>query len=135
MSFATNITHQDIHSFPTRRSSDLSRAWANIRPGAPALTRGPRARGARRDPQTGRGSSHRPGDRRPLAAPPRDRGLLERARRILIACVTALAACRGDRGGNAAPPVPGGGAGGPRVTVEVRNASGTPGLVQVGTRM
>src|SRR5207237_1045714 len=98
-------------------------------------TRGPRARGARRDPETGRGSSHRPGDRRPLAAPPRDRGLLERARRILIACVTALAACRGDRGGNAALPVPGGGAGGPRVTVEVLNASGTPGLAKVGTRM
>src|SRR3989440_12313759 len=116
-------------------SGGLSRAWANIRPGAPALTRGPRAPGARRDPETGRGSSHPPGDRRPLAAPPRDRGLLERARRILIACVTALAACRGDRGGNAALPVPGGGAGGPRVTVEVLNASGTPGLAKVGTRM
>src|SRR2546422_521123 len=97
-------------------SGGLSRAWANIRPGAPALTRGPRARGARRDPETGRRSSHRPGDRRPLATAPRDRGLLERARRILIACVTALAACRGDRGGNAALPVPGGGGGGPRVT-------------------
>src|SRR5207249_1514500 len=65
----------------------------------------------------------------------RDRGLLERARRILIACVTALAACRGDRGGNAALPVPGGGGGEPRVTVEVLNASGTPGLARVGTRM
>src|SRR2546429_6953371 len=54
-----------------------------------------------RDPlpisETGRGSSHRPGDRRPLAAPPRDRGLLERARRILIPCVKALAACRERR--------------------------------------
>ena len=47
----------------------------------------------------------------------------------------ALAACRGDRGGNAALPVPGGGGGGPRVTVEVLNASGTPGLAKVGTRM
>src|SRR2546430_5776102 len=34
-------------------------------------SRGPRARGARRDPETGRRSSHRPGDRRQLATPPR----------------------------------------------------------------
>jgi len=35
---------------------------------------------------------------------------LERAHRILIACATALAACRGDGGGSAALPVPGPGA-------------------------
>src|SRR5207247_11210463 len=105
----------------------------NFRPEVRALTRGPRARGARRDPEPGRRSSHRPGDRRPLAAPPRDRGLLERARRVLIACVTALAACRGDRGGNAALPVPGGGGGGPRATGEVLNASGRAALARVGS--
>jgi LytR cell envelope-related transcriptional attenuator len=46
-----------------------------------------------------------------------------------------LAACRGDRADTAALPVPGTGAAGPRVTVEVLNASGTPGLAKVGTRM
>jgi len=34
---------------------------------------------------------------------PRDGGFLERAHRILIACATALAACRGDAGA-ARPP-------------------------------
>src|SRR5207249_8390402 len=55
----------------------------------------------------------------------RDRGLLERARRILIACVTALAACRGDRGGNAALPVPGGeiGRASCRERAEIRRAT------------
>ena len=70
-----------------------------------------------------------------MAAPPGDGGFLERAHRILIVCATALAACRGDRGGSAALPVPGAGSAGPRVTVEVLNASGTPGLARVGTRV
>jgi len=71
-----------------------------------------------------------------VAASPGDGGFLERAHRILIACATALAACRGDRGGaSAALPVPGAGDAGPRVTVEVLNASGTPGLARVGTRV
>ncbi|PYP46380.1 MAG: hypothetical protein DMD50_07975 [Gemmatimonadetes bacterium] len=70
-----------------------------------------------------------------MAAPTGDGGLLERARRILIAGATALAACRGDRGGGAALPVPGAAGAAPRVTVEVLNASGTPGLAKVGTRV
>jgi len=53
----------------------------------------------------------------------------------LIACTTALAACRGDRAGSTALPVPGAGSAGPRVMVEVLNASGTPGLAKVGTRV
>jgi len=61
---------------------------------------------------------------------------LERAGRLLIACATALAACRGDRARSAALPVPGAGSGGgPRATAEVLNASGTPGLAKVGTRL
>src|SRR3989442_15522820 len=88
-------------------SGGLSRAWATVRPGAPARVRGTGARRTRRDRETGRRSPHRAGDRRPLAPPPGDGGLLERARRILIACAAALAACRGDRAGNAALPVPG----------------------------
>ena len=47
----------------------------------------------------------------------------------------ALAACRGDRAGNGALAVPGAGSAGPRVMVEVLNASGTPGLAKVGTRV
>jgi LytR cell envelope-related transcriptional attenuator len=50
-------------------------------------------------------------------------------------CAAALAACRGDRAGSAALPVPGASGGGPRITVEVLNASGTAGLAKVGTRM
>src|SRR5438034_6911873 len=116
-------------------SGGLSRAGQIVRSGAAALARSPRARRARCDSETGRGPPRRAGHRQPLAAPPRDRGLLERARRILIAGATALAACRGDRGGGAALPVPGAGSAGPRVTVEVLNASGTPGLARIGTRM
>ena len=48
-------------------------------------------------------------------------------------CVAALAACRGDRSGSDALPVPG--ATGRRVVVEVLNASGTSGLAKVGTRI
>src|SRR5436309_1329561 len=116
-------------------SGGLSRAVQIVRSGAAALARSPRARRARRDSETGRGPPRRAGHRQPLAAPPGDRGLLERARRILIAGATALAACRGDRGSGAALPVPGAGSAGPRVTVEVLNASGTPGLARIGTRM
>src|SRR3989442_348879 len=96
-------------------SGGLSRAWATVRPGAPELVRDTCARGTRRDPETGRRPSHRAGDRRPLAAPPGDGGLLERARRILIACTTALAACRGDRAGRTALPVLVAGTARPRV--------------------
>jgi hypothetical protein len=45
-----------------------------------------------------------------------------------------LAACRGDRPGSALP-VPGVAGAAPRVTVEVLNASGTPGLAKIGTRV
>jgi hypothetical protein len=57
---------------------------------------------------------------------------VERARLALTVCVWALGACRGDAR-EAAFPLPG--ERGPRVTVEVLNASGRPGLARVGTRM
>jgi len=49
----------------------------------------------------------------------------------LAAC--ALAACRGDRNGGRALPVPGEGT--PRITLEVLNASGRAGLARLGTRV
>lgn len=49
-----------------------------------------------------------------------------------MVCVCALGACRGDAR-DAAFPLPG--EHGPRVTVEVLNASGRPGLARVGTRV
>ena len=57
---------------------------------------------------------------------------MERARVALTVCVCALGACRGDAR-DAAFPLPG--EHGPRVTVEVLNASGRPGLARVGTRV
>jgi hypothetical protein len=57
---------------------------------------------------------------------------MERARIALMACVCALGACRGDAR-EAAFPLPGEHE--PRVTVEVFNASGRPGLARVGTRV
>ena len=47
--------------------------------------------------------------------------------------MTLLAACRRERSQSDALPIPG--ADGPRVTVEVLNASGTPGLAKVSTRL
>jgi hypothetical protein len=57
---------------------------------------------------------------------------VERARLALTLCLIALGACR--RSGREGPPaLPG--VQGPRVTVEVLNASGRPGLGRVGTRV
>lgn len=59
---------------------------------------------------------------------------MEFAGRLLIACTAALVACRGERGAaNDSLPVPG--ETGTRLTVEVLNASGTPGLARIGTRV
>jgi hypothetical protein len=57
---------------------------------------------------------------------------VERARVALTLWICALGACRGDAR-EAALPLPG--ERGPRVTVEVLNASGRPGLARVGARM
>jgi len=57
---------------------------------------------------------------------------VERARLALTVCLWAVAACRRDTR-DATLPLPG--ERGPRVTVEVLNASGRPGLARVGTRM
>ena len=66
---------------------------------------------------------------------------MERARRALTALLVGIAACRGNHD----PGRDGGGAGalayeipgerGDRVTVEVLNASGKPGLARTGTRL
>lgn len=59
---------------------------------------------------------------------------MELAGRLLIACTAALVACRGERGAAGdSLPVPG--ETGTRVTVEVLNASGKPGLARIGTRV
>ncbi len=58
---------------------------------------------------------------------------MERSRRVLIALALGLTACRGDRAGATNLPIPG--ENGPRVTVEVLNASGKPGLAKTGTRI
>jgi hypothetical protein len=59
---------------------------------------------------------------------------LELAGRLLIACTAALVACRGERGAAGdSLPVPG--ETGARITVEVLNASGKPGLARIGTRL
>jgi hypothetical protein len=57
---------------------------------------------------------------------------VERARVALTLGLLGLLACRGDAR-EAALPLPG--EHGPRITVEVLNASGRPGLARVGTRM
>jgi hypothetical protein len=57
---------------------------------------------------------------------------MERARLALALGILALVGCRSD-GREAALPLPG--ERGPRVTVEVLNASGRPGLARVGTRV
>ena len=46
-----------------------------------------------------------------------------------------LVACRGDRAGASGLRIPGEQGGGPRITVEVLNASGKPGLAKVATRL
>jgi LytR cell envelope-related transcriptional attenuator len=57
---------------------------------------------------------------------------VERTRLALTLCLVAFGACRRE-GRETAPPLPG--AQGPRVVVEVFNASGRPGLARVGTRV
>jgi len=47
----------------------------------------------------------------------------------------ALVACRGDRARASGLRIPGEADGGPRITVEVLNASGKPGLAKVATRL
>ncbi len=58
---------------------------------------------------------------------------MELARRALTTLVVLLAACRDERTRTTAFPVPGDN--GSRVTVEVLNASGKPGLAKTGTRV
>ena len=60
---------------------------------------------------------------------------MELARRFLIPCALALAGCRGERTGTGGGALPVPGETGARVTVEVLNASGKPGLARVGTRL
>jgi len=57
---------------------------------------------------------------------------VERTRFALTVCLCVVVACRGDAR-DAALPLPG--EHGPRVTVEVFNASGRDGMARVGTRM
>src|SRR6266568_1075172 len=101
----------------------LPRAGPAVRPGGAPRPRRARARGARRGAAGRRRPAHRPGDRFRLAARARNGGLLELPARALIALALALAACRDQR---AAPS---------RVTVEVLNASGKPGLAKAATRL
>jgi hypothetical protein len=58
---------------------------------------------------------------------------LERARRALIVLVAALGACRGDRAGATAFPIPGDQ--GAPITVEVLNAGAKSGLAKTGSRL
>ncbi|HEU5261583.1 MAG TPA: LytR C-terminal domain-containing protein [Gemmatimonadales bacterium] len=58
---------------------------------------------------------------------------MELARRALSALLLAVAACREERARVIAFPVPGDD--GPRITVEVLNASGKPGLARAGSRV
>jgi len=72
-----------------------------------------------------------------VAAPARDGGVLELAGRVLIPglllAAVAGVACRGDRNAGSDLPIPG--ENGSRLTVEVLNASGKPGLAKIGTRV
>jgi hypothetical protein len=58
---------------------------------------------------------------------------LERARPLAALLLTAALACRADQRAARARPIPG--EPGPRITVEVLNASGRPGLARVATRV
>jgi calcineurin-like phosphoesterase len=58
---------------------------------------------------------------------------LERARPLAALLLTAALACRGERAAGRGRPIPG--EPGPRVTVEVLNASGRPGLARIATRV
>src|SRR5213593_2755495 len=114
----------------------LPRAGPAVRPGGAPRPRRARARGARRGAAGRRRPAHRPGDRFRLAARARNGGLLELPARALIALALALAACRDQRAAPSKVAVPGEGRdGGPRVTVEVLNASGKPGLAKTATRL
>src|SRR6266702_524124 len=70
-----------------------------------------------------------------MAASQGNGGVLEFARPALSAVLLAVAACRADRRETAGLPVPGEGPGAPRITVEVLNASGKPGLARTGMRV
>src|SRR6058998_3940408 len=70
-----------------------------------------------------------------MAASQGNGGVLEFARPALSAVLLAAAACRADRREAAGLPVPGEGPGAPRITVEVLNASGKPGLARAGVRV
>src|SRR5437879_4207490 len=107
----------------------------HVRTGAAGVARGPGPAGSGRRAATGRRASHRARDRRPLAAGARNGGFLELARRLLVLGAAALIACRGDRAGASGLRIPGEADGGPRITVEVLNASGKPGLAKVATRL
>jgi hypothetical protein len=58
---------------------------------------------------------------------------LERTRRALTVLVATLGACRGDRAGAAAFPIPGDK--GSRITLEVLNATEKSGLAKTGSRL
>ena len=70
-----------------------------------------------------------------MAPSQRNGGVLEFARPALSAVLLAVVACRGDHSKATALPIPGEGPGAPRVTVEVLNASGKPGLARAGVRV
>jgi hypothetical protein len=70
-----------------------------------------------------------------MAASQGDGGVLEFPRSALSGLLLAVGACRGDQEKAAALPVPGEGPGAPRVTVEVLNASGKPGLARTAVRV
>ncbi|PYO67358.1 MAG: hypothetical protein DMD69_10490 [Gemmatimonadetes bacterium] len=124
-----------------RRPDALPRRLSRARPPArPRRPRRPHRTGAARAGRRaagGRAPAHRVGAPLRLATHAGDRGVLELARLALSALVLGLAACHDERPprppGATAFPVPG--QEGPRLTVEVLNASGKPGLARTGTRV
>src|SRR3989442_10533780 len=112
----------------------LSRARPPARPGGPRRARRAGAARAGRRAAAGRAPPHRVGAPLRLATHAGDGGVLELARLALSALVLGLAGCRDERSPRAtAFPVPG--QEGPRLTVEVLNASSKPGLARIGTRV
>src|SRR5437016_5114698 len=119
---------------PDALSRRLPRPRTHVRPRRAASARRARPGGARCGAHRGGAAPDRVDAALPLAARSGNGGLLERARLALSLAACALAACRGDRGGGGvAFQVPGEGKS--RVTVEVLNASGRPGLARLGTRV
>src|SRR5207247_1642788 len=104
------------------------------RPGGPCRARRAGAARAGRRAAGGRAPAHRVGAPLRLATHAGDGGVLELARLALSALIVGLAGCHDERPPRAtAFPVPG--QEGPRLTVEVLNASGKPGLARTGPRV